>query len=396
MRASTSVPLRIAILGTRGIPANYGGFETFAEQLSVRLAARGHQVTVYGRSHHVDRALDGSDYRGVRIRSLPTIRHKYFDTIVHAWLSSIDCVRTRYDVVLMCNAANSLACLVPRWLAIKVAVNVDGIERRRRKWNRIAKVYYRLGEWCAVRIADAVVADAEVVAAYYRERHHATPVVIPYGGDLPRADNQAILERWRLRANDYVLYVSRLEPENNADVVIRAFRELKTSARLVIVGDAPYADAYIRRLRELAAPDARIVFTGYQFGEAYHVLQQHSSCYVQATEVGGTHPALVEAMGAGRCVIANATPENLEVVGDAGLSYRRNDSDDLRGQLQRVLADPALAAAYGKRAADRVAESYNWDAVTSRYEELFRSLVAGKQPARRPDDGRSRESRPPA
>ncbi len=369
-------PLRIALLGTRGIPANYGGFETFAEELSVRLAARGHRVTVYGRTHHVDPALDGRDYRGVRLRVLPTIRSKYFDTVVHAWLSSLDCLRGDYDVVLMCNAANSLACMVPRAFGKKVALNVDGIERRRRKWNRLGKAYYRLGEWCAVQIADAVVADAEVVAAYYRERYAATPVVIPYGGDPTAAASPRILERWQLAPGSYVLYVSRLEPENNADVVIRAFHGLDTDARLVIVGDAPYADAYKHHLRELAAPDPRIVFTGYQFGADYHALQQHACCYVQATEVGGTHPALVEAMGAGHCVIANATPENLEVVGDAGLSYRLNDSDHLRAQLQSVLSDPVLAANYGKRAAARVAEFYNWDVVTDRYEHLFRSLLA--------------------
>src|SRR5678815_5016682 len=134
--------MKLAILGTRGIPANYGGFETFAEELSVRLAARGHRVTVYGRTHHVDPALDGTDYRGVRLRVLPTIRSKYFDTVVHAWLSSFDCVRGDFDVVLMCNAANSLACMVPRAFGKKVALNLDGIERRRRKWNRLGKAYY--------------------------------------------------------------------------------------------------------------------------------------------------------------------------------------------------------------------------------------------------------------
>src|SRR6185369_16323787 len=201
-------------------------------------------------------------------------------------------------------------------------------------------------------------------------------VVIPYGGDPTAAASPTILERWQLASGSYVLYVSRLEPENNADVVIRAFRGLETDARLVIVGDAPYADAYKRHLRELAASDPRIVFTGYQFGADYHALQQHARCYIQATEVGGTHPALVEAMGAGHCVNDTATPENLEVIGDAGLSYRLNDSDDLRAQLQRVLTDPALAADYGKRAAARVAECYNWDVVTDHYEELFRSLIA--------------------
>jgi len=256
-----------------------------------------------------------------------------------------------------------------------VAINVDGIERQRRKWNRIGKAYYRFSEWCSGKVADAVVADAEVIAAYYRERYGLRPVVIPYGGDLPRAESEAALARWGLSRRGYVLYVSRLEPENNADVVIRAFRGLETDRKLVIVGDAPYADAYKAALRALAAGDPRIVFTGFQFGEAYRELQSHAACYVQATEVGGTHPALVEAMGAGRCVIVNGTPENLEVIGEAGLPYRVNDVDDLRTRLQAVLRDPGLCAEYERRAAARVAQHYTWESVTSRYEALCHALA---------------------
>ncbi len=370
--------LRVAIIGTRGIPANYGGFETFAQELGIRLAARGHQVTVYGRSHYVDPALDGTEYRGVHLRLLPTIRHKYLDTVVHAALSCVDCVRRPYDVALVCNAANSVFGLLPRWFAIKVVINVDGIERQRRKWNQLGKAYYRFGEWCAAKVAHAVVADAEVIAAYFRERYRARPVVIPYGGDLPRAETQEALARWGLRPGGYVLYVSRLEPENNADVVIRAFRGLETDARLVVVGDAPYADAYKRRLHSLAAGDGRIVFTGYQFGTPYLELRSHAACYVQATEVGGTHPALVEAMGAGRCVIANATPENLEVIGDAALSYRINDAGDLRARLHAVLTEGALRDEYGRRAAARVAQRYTWGSVTASYEALFGRLVGNQ------------------
>jgi glycosyltransferase involved in cell wall biosynthesis len=367
-------PLKIAILGTRGIPANYGGFETFAEELSVRLAARGHDVTVYGRPHYIDRAIDGRHYRGVRIRLIPTIRHKYLDTVVHAFLSCLDCLRRDYDALLMCNAANSPFCVLPRLMRTGVAINVDGIERRRRKWNQLAKLYYRLGEWCAVKIPDALVADAEVVAAYYREQYGAAPVVIPYGGLAPAA-GEATLARYGLQPGRYVLYVSRLEPENNADVVIRAFRALQTDHPLVIVGDAPYAEAYKRQLRELAEGDARIKFTGFLFGDAYRELQSHAGCYVQATEVGGTHPALVEAMSVGNCVIANGTPENLEVLGDAGLTYRVNDAEHLREHLQAVLSDDSLRQAYGRRAAARAAERYTWELVTDQYESLFVALA---------------------
>jgi glycosyltransferase involved in cell wall biosynthesis len=368
--------MKLAILGTRGIPANYGGFETFAEQLATRLADRGHDVTVYGRFHHVDLALDGGTYRGVRIRLLPTIRQKYLDTVVHTLLSCVDCLRRGYDAVLICNAANSPFAFVPRLVGTAVAVNVDGIERQRRKWNRLGKAYYRLGEWCSVHFPSALVADAQVVAAYYRDRYGAVSTVIPYGGGLTRTTQTTTLERLGIRPDGYVLYVSRLEPENNADVVIRAFRAVRTDCQLIIVGDAPYADAYKQQLRDLAATDARVVFTGYQFGDAYRELQSHAACYIQATEVGGTHPALVEAMAIGNCVIANGTPENLEVLGEAGLSYAVNDVEQLRARLQQVLDDPSLCADYGRRAAARAAMHYSWDAVTDAYEALFRTLAA--------------------
>lgn len=371
-------PLDLAVLGTRGIPANYGGFETLAEELSVRLAQRGHRVTVYGRPHFVEAALHGRQYRGVIIRRLPTIRQKYLDTVVHTLLSCLDCLRRGYDAVLICNAANSPFAFIPRLVGTRVALNVDGIERKRRKWNALGRAYYRLGEWLATRIPNAIVSDAGVIERYYRDTYGAPSTMIPYGCDPVRIETTAALERFGVHPGQYVLYVARLEPENNADVVIRAFRPLQTAMQLVIVGDAPYASEYKAGLLELAAGDPRIVFTGYVFGDGYREFQSHAACCVQAGDVGGTPPALVEAMGLGNCVIANGTPEKLEVVGDAALVYRLNDVEDLRAQLARVLADPALRMEYGRRAAARVRECYSWDRITDQYEALFRRLVAGE------------------
>jgi len=369
--------MKLAILGTRGIPANYGGFETFAEELSVRLAQRGHEVTVYGRSHFIDAALDGRQYRGVHVRLLPTIQHKYLDTVAHTFISCIDCWWRHYDAVLICNAANSPFAFIPRLTGCRVLLNVDGIERKRKKWNALARAYYRVGEWLATKLPNAIVSDAAVIEQYYLETYGAPSVMIPYGSDFEPASGTDVLERFGLSPGQYVLYVSRLEPENNADVVIQAFRPLDTTMHLLVVGDAPYATGYKQRLRALAGDDPRIIFTSYVFGDGYRQLQSHAACYLQATEVGGTHPALLEAMGAGNCIIANATPENREVVGDAALLYRFNDTDDLRTQLGRVLADPALRAHYGQRARDRAHDRYSWERVTDQYEALFRQLIRG-------------------
>ena len=153
--------MRIAILGTRGIPANYGGFETFAEQLSTRLVERGHEVTVYCRSHHVPREM--TEYRGVRLKVLPTVKHKYLDTVVHSFFSVIHAVFQRFDVVLICNAANAIFIPKLTWTGTPVAINVDGLERKRKKWNALGRLYYALGERASVWFATEVVTDAKAI-----------------------------------------------------------------------------------------------------------------------------------------------------------------------------------------------------------------------------------------
>jgi glycosyltransferase involved in cell wall biosynthesis len=362
--------MRIAILGTRGIPASYGGFETFAEHLSTRLVARGHDVTVYCRAHYVSpRQLE---YQGVRLRVLPTIRHKYFDTVVHAFLSALHAVPSRFDAALICNAANAPFASVLRFTGTPVAINVDGLEHKRKKWNWLGRRYYLLAELLSTVLPNVTVTDAQVIHDYYLARYNAPSTMIAYGAEVERKPDRDTVKRWRVEPNRYVLYVSRLEPENNAHLVIEAFKRVRTAYKLLIVGDAPYAHDYIRDLRERARGDKRIVFTGFVFGQDYRALQQNSYCYVHATEVGGTHPALLEAMGYGNCVLTLATPENIEAVGDAGIPYA--NAYDLTEKLQRVLRDGSLVQAYRHRAQIRVKEYYDWECIVDRYEQMFAEM----------------------
>ncbi len=362
--------MRIAILGTRGIPASYGGFETFAEHLSTRLVARGHEVTVYCRAHYVSpRQLE---YQGVRLRVLPTIRHKYFDTVVHAFLSALHAVPSRFDAALICNAANAPFASILRFTGTPVAINVDGLEHKRKKWNWLGRRYYLLAELLSTMLPNVTVTDAQVIHDYYLARYNAPSTMIAYGAEVERKPDRDTVKRWRVEPNRYVLYVSRLEPENNAHLVIEAFKRVRTAHKLLIVGDAPYAHDYIMDLRERARGDKRIVFTGFVFGQDYRALQQNSYCYVHATEVGGTHPALLEAMGYGNCVLTLATPENIEAVGDAGISYA--DDYDLTEKLQRVLRDGSLVQAYRHRAQLRVQKYYDWERIVDRYEQMFAEM----------------------
>ena len=370
--------MRIAILGTRGVPANYGGFETFAEHLSTRLVARGHEVTVYCRAHYVSpRQIE---FQGVRLKVLPTIRHKYFDTIVHTFLSALHAVPSRFDAALICNAANAPFAPILRVAGIPVALNVDGLEHKRKKWNWIARKYYLMAERLATILPTETVTDAKVIQEYYLARHRAVSSMIAYGAEVERRPDP-LVRRWRVEPNRYVLYVSRLEPENNAHLVIEAFKRVRTAHKLVIVGDAPYARDYINDLKARARRDKRIVFTGFVFGRDYRALQQNAYCYVHATEVGGTHPALLEAMGFGNCVLTLAAPENIEAIGDAGIAY--SDESDLAEKLQRVLRDGSLVQAYRHRAQARVQDAYDWDYVVDQYEDLF-ARMAGLSLPRRP------------
>src|SRR5579872_1098659 len=181
--------MRIAILGTRGIPARYGGFETFAEELSTRLAARGHAVTVYCRER------TSTTYRGVSLCYLPSIRHKYLDTLAHTFLSTLRLLYHRVDVALYCNGANALFTLLPRLTGIPVALNVDGLERHRKTWNLLAKAWYRLSEWLATFCPTAVITDAKSIQDYYQQRHGKSSVLIPYGAETGKVPGVTTLEK---------------------------------------------------------------------------------------------------------------------------------------------------------------------------------------------------------
>lgn len=381
--------MRIAILGTRGVPASYGGFETFAEHLSTRLVERGHDVTVYCRAHYVSpRQLE---YHGVRLKVLPTIRHKYLDTVVHTFLSALHSMTRRYDAALICNAANAPFAPLLRLAGVPVAINVDGLEHKRKKWNWLGRGYYRMAERLATFLPNEIVTDARVIQEYYLARYNAPSTMIAYGAEVERRPDPAV-RQWRVEPNRYVLYVSRLEPENNAHLVVEAFKKVRTAHKLLVVGDAPYAHEYIRELRERARGDKRIVFTGFVFGKDYRALQQNAYCYVHATEVGGTHPALLEAMGYGNCVLTLGTPENVEAVGDAGLSYA--DEAELAAQLQRVLRDGSLVHAYRLRAQERVKKYYDWERVVDLYEDLFARLAGhGPTPTPPPAEAHTAEDR---
>jgi glycosyltransferase involved in cell wall biosynthesis len=390
------VSLKIAILGTRGVPPTYGGFETFAAELGVRLIARGHEVFVYCRE-------DGpAIWNGIHRIVLPAYAgHKYFETVSHSFFSALDAMRRDFDVVLICNAANAFVLPMLRAARIPVAINVDGIERKRRKWNILGRAVYTIGEAFSVGFANEVVADADVIASYYRTNYGASTTTIPYGAEFPDETESDVLARLGLTARNYILYVSRFEPENNPLEVVEAYeRVLRTRIEdaglriedsergnpqssilnpqsggtppLVMLGKGLYAAELVQKLH--AHRSERVLFPGALYGNDYRTLQRNALIYIQATEVGGTHPALIEAMASGGCVLAHDTPENREVGGDA-VGYFSLRPESLSGTLLEWLSNPLRREDFRARARKRAQEKYSWERVTEAYEGLFRDLA---------------------
>lgn len=372
--------MNLALIGTRGIPAAYSGFETCVENLGARLAQRGHRVTVYNRAHFIN--YREPSYKGVHLVRIPGIASKHLDTITHTTVSMLHALTQHYDAMIVFIVGNAPLCLIPRLLSkTRVILNVDGLDWKRQKWGMAARSYLRWSEQMAVRCAHVVVTDSRRVQDFYRREYKAETVFIPYGAEVTRRPAGDVLRHFGLQAGNYVLFVGRLVPENCAHHLVDAWRMLRADPakraltekmKCVIVGDAPYAADYIASLKARAQDCESIVFTGYQFGEAYSELASNASLFVETSEVGGTHPALVEAMSFGNCVVVNNTNENLETISGNGFSYKGDiGATALSEQLSTLLSQPEIILSYRQQAQQYAHIHYSWDAVTDQYEQLL-------------------------
>ncbi|MGY1809664.1 DUF1972 domain-containing protein [Blastococcus sp. SYSU D00669] len=376
--------MRIAMVGTRGVPARYGGFETAVEEVGRRLTERGHEVVVYCRT------VPGQGERlpehlGMRLVHLPAARKRSLETLTHTALSVAHLVRHRTDVAFVFNAANSPLLPLLRLARIPVATHVDGLEWKRAKWGPAGQRYYRAAEGLAVRWSDALIADAVGIADYYEHEFAAPTTLLTYGAPLiaPGSDRLAELG---LAPGGYHLVVARFEPENHVDVIVDGYVRSAARKPLVVVGSAPYSDEYTGRVHALA--DDRVRFLGgvwdqvqldQLYGNAYTYLHGHS--------VGGTNPSLLRAIGAGAAVIAFDVDFNREVAADAGRYFA--DAAGLAACLQAAEAEPGAVRQAGTRAR-ALAAGYDWDDVAAGYEDLARRLAARDVPARRPTGRRVR------
>jgi glycosyltransferase involved in cell wall biosynthesis len=368
--------MRVALIGTRGVPARYGGFETAVEEIGRRLVASGHDVTVYCRP--VDGEPRPASYLGMRLVHLPAVRRKTLETLSHTALSVAHAVtrRQRFDAAVVFNAAN--APFVPglRLRRIPVAVHVDGLEWRRAKWTGAGRRYYRTAESASVRWADALIADAVGIADYYEEEFGVATTFVPYGApilDSPASEKLAALD---VEPGRYHLVVARFEPENHVREIVAGYRASRAEHPLVVVGSAPYADTYTAEIETLAAGDSRVRLVGGVWDqEQLDQLYAHATTYLHGHSVGGTNPSLLRAMGAGAPVIAYDVVFNREVLGDSAPRFAT--PDDLARLVEKAEGDPDGTRAAGRLLQDRAAQRYRWDDVADAYAELLVRLVDG-------------------
>lgn len=374
--------MKIALIGTRGVPANYGGFETCAEELGVALAEKGHEVVAYCRPGNAEG--NPTEYKGVKLVYRPFINSKSLGTLSHTANSLIHAVRQDYDVLMVFNAGNAPLCVIPRLLGKRVAINVDGLEWKRAKWGKAAKLYYQFGEWTATKLANRIVSDSRAIQDYYIERYKTPSTFIAYGAHVETSQRPEILEEYGLRPDEYFFVASRLEPENLADITIDAFEKVDTDKYLVIAGGANWDSPFVRRLQETKDPRVKLLGPVYKPG---HIHELHTNCYayVHGNQVGGTNPALLKALGYGNCVLAVDVAFNAEVVADAAVLYRK-DPVDLADKMQKLVDDPESVKRYRQLAPKRIEEAYQWPMVSNDYEALFRNLVSGHYKKSTPSD----------
>lgn len=372
-----SKKLRVAMLGTRGVPARYGGFETAVEEVGRRLAARGHEITVYCRNTPSVSPTLGV-FQGMTLVHLPSARYRSLETITHTAVSVAHEVwRGDFDAVLMFNAANSVF-LPFHWVRhIPVAIHMDGLEWKRGKWGRLGRTYYRIAESLAVRWSDALIADAKGISDYYRDEFGTPTVQIAYGA--PRLDHvgHVRLAEINVRPGQYHLVVARFEPENNVDIAIEGYTLSGSTLPLIVVGSAPYSSPHVHSLQRSARANSGVRLLGGVWDQnLLDELYVNALTYVHGHSVGGTNPSLLRAMGAATAVLAYDVSFNHEVLGENGLLF--SDAAELAVHLRKAEANRQEMAGRGRRLAERATTIYTWDGVAREYEVLCQALADGK------------------
>ena len=367
--------LKIALIGTRGVPARHGGFETCAEEIGWRLAERGHQVIVYSKRYKKEHL---SSYRGMQVVYIPRLPFKGIETLFAAFLSALHSLFLKCDIHMVFDSANSPVLYLFNFFRKKYAINPDGLGWKREKWGRIARIYYKWVEHIVAHFSPNIVADSKAISNYYENEYHAQSTVIEYGAELPatvsKEQEEMILAKYGLQPYSYILQITRFEPENNPLLTIKAFLAAQTDLKLMIIGGASKKTPYAKQIQQEAERTDKVILPGFIYDkDVLNVIWQNSLFYVHGNSVGGTNPALLQAMAAGRPIAAIDCVFNRETMNNNGYFFDRSVSS-LARIIQIINNDNLDAKQYAANNLKRIESHYNWERITNLYENLFFEL----------------------
>lgn len=367
------IKMKIAIIGSRGYPYVYSGYETFIKELSERLVKKNIQVTVYCHKNLFQNYP--KELNGIKLVYIPTIEKKALSQFVHSFQSMLHACFKNYDIILVVNSANGPFGLFTKIFRKRTAINVDGMEWLRPKWKGLGMKYFYWASRLSTKLYDQVITDSTEMAIVYKKEFNANSTVIAYGANLRESKNPELIKQWQLEKDSYYLIVGRLIPDNNADIIVREFKKSSSTKKLVIIGDVVYKDEYAEKIKSNS--DSRIIFTGYVndqdlLAELYH----NCFAYIHGHEFGGTNPTMLKALAYGCAIIALDTVFSKEMLNkdEYGLFFNKQPSD-LMNLIEHIEKNPAKINELRLKSRKRITDNYTWEKITNQYIELFNKMI---------------------
>jgi glycosyltransferase involved in cell wall biosynthesis len=366
------------MIGTRGVPATFGGVERHVEELGSRLVDRGFAVTVYCRTNYGSDVV--SEHRGMAVCRLPTLATKHGDAIVHSFISTVHAMSRRHDILHFHAVGPGLVAPLPRYLSrARVVQTIHGLDGERAKWNVGARRVLDVAERCSARVPDATIVVSESLREHYVTRYGSRPDVIVNGvDDRMRPAAQQITARFGLHRGSYLLFVGRLVPEKAPHLLVEAFRTLETDQSLVIVGDSSFSDDYLAHLTLSIGGDPRIRLVGFTYGRLLDELFANATAFVLPSDVEGMPLTLLEALASGTPVVVSDIAPHREVVGADGPGHRlfsAGSAASLVAALRRSLDDPDLERAGAADLCPTIRRRYDWDVAAAAVASVYRRVA---------------------
>ncbi len=377
--------MKIAFIGQKGIPAKSGGVEKHVEEITLRLAQKGHEVFVYVRNNYTPKNLN--KYREIKLIHLPSISTKHLDAISHTFFATVHALFQNYDIIHYQAIGPSSLSIIPKIFKRKTAIiaTYHCQDYFHKKWNWFARTCLRFGEVVTSVFPDKTIAVSKILGDYILAKFKKQAVIIPNGMNVFPTEESQYLTKWNLQKNSYILSVGRLIRHKGVHYLISAFKNLEDKhltrgKKLVIVGDGFHTDDYVKEIKDLARGRENIIFTGSQNGEALNQLFSHSYCFVQPSESEGLSLALLEAMGYGKAIISSDIKENMQALNDeVSLSFRSGDASDLEEKLVFFINNPALVKNMGEKAMEKAWAQFSWDKIADQIEDVYKEALNKKR-----------------